>query len=128
MSGGYHTLFYFDLCEREREGGVTGVGEKEGEKGEEREKGIWIRERSRDRGSGLIAKILHQLYNYQNYQVYAVVDSACQWSASEGQLMSQVLSADVRGNWAGTLQKNPGRMEIKHLLSNHKQQLGRRTH
>ena len=46
MSGGYHTLFYFDLCEREREGGVTGVGEKEGEKGEEREKGIWIRERS----------------------------------------------------------------------------------
>ena len=63
------------ICVRERErGGVTGVGEKEGEKGEEREKGIWIRERSRDRGSGLIAKILHQLYNYQNYQVYAVVD------------------------------------------------------
>lgn len=34
------------ICVRERErGGVTGVGEKEGEKGEEREKGIWIRER-----------------------------------------------------------------------------------
>lgn len=115
------------MCEREREGGVTGVGEKEGGKGRGERKGN-LDKRERDRGSGLIAKILHQLYNYQNYQVYAVVDSACQWSASEGQLMSQVLSADVRGNWAGTLQKNPGRMEIKHLLSNHKQQLGRRTH